>query len=57
MERFLLKVGRRKYVAPIYKELAKTPENLKWARKLFSKAGEHYHPVTKNTVQEILYAK
>ena len=56
-ERFLLKVGRRKYVAPIYKELAKTPKNLKWARDVFSKAGEHYHPVTKNTVQEMLYAK
>ena len=56
-ERFLLKVGRRKYVAPIYKELTKTPENLKWAREVFSKAGEYYHPVTKNTVQEMLYTK
>ena len=57
MEKFLLKVGRRKYVAPIYRELAKTPENLAWAKEVFSKASEHYHPVTKITVQEILGVK
>jgi hypothetical protein len=57
MEKFLLKVGRRKYVAPIYKELAKKPENLAWAKEVFSRASEHYHPVTKLTVQEILGIK
>jgi hypothetical protein len=57
MEKFLLKVGRRKYVAPIYKELAKSPENLVWARDVFSKARINYHPVTENTVQELLDVK
>jgi aminopeptidase N len=57
MEKFLLKVGRRKYVAPIYKELAKSPENLAWARDVFEKAQINYHPVTKNTVQELLNVK
>ena len=57
MEKFLLKIGRRKYVAPIYRELAKTPENLAWAKEVFSKASDHYHPVTKITVQEILGLK
>jgi leukotriene-A4 hydrolase len=57
MEKFLLKVGRRKYVAPIYKELAKSPENLAWALDVFEKAQVNYHPVTKNTVQELLDVK
>jgi leukotriene-A4 hydrolase len=57
MEKFLLNVGRRKYVAPIYKELAKSPENLAWARDVFEKAQINYHPVTKNTVQELLNVK
>lgn len=57
MEKFLLKVGRRKYVAPIYKELAKSQENLAWARGVFEKARVNYHPVTKNTVQELLDVK
>ncbi|MEN9440608.1 MAG: hypothetical protein RLZ33_684 [Bacteroidota bacterium] len=57
MEKFLLKVGRRKYIAPIYQELAKTPENLKWARGVFEKAKNNYHYISRNTVQELLYKK
>lgn len=55
MERFLMKVGRRKYLQPIYTELAKTPENLKWARTVYAKAKNNYHYVSRNTIDEILY--
>ena len=57
MEKFLIKVGRRKYIAPIYQELAKTPENLIWAREVFDKAKNNYHYISRTTVQEILYKK
>ena len=57
MEKFLLKVGRRKYIAPIYQELAKTPENLKWARQVFEKAKNNYHYISRTTVQDLLYKK
>jgi aminopeptidase N len=57
MEKFLMKVGRRKYIAPIYQELTKTPENLIWARAVFEKAKNNYHYISRTTVQEILYKK
>ena len=57
MEKFLMKVGRRKYIAPIYQELAKTPENLKWAREVFEKAKNNYHYISRTTVQDLLYKK
>lgn len=57
IEKFLMKVGRRKYLVPIYSTLAKDPENLKWAKMVFEKAKVNYHYVSKSTVQEILYEK
>ena len=54
MERFLLKVGRRKYLSPIYSELAKTPENLAWAKSVFEKAKGNYHFVSRSSIQKIL---
>jgi hypothetical protein len=57
MKRFLYKVGRRKYIAPIYSALIKTPENLLWAKKVFLRANVSYHFVTFSTVNEMLYPK
>jgi leukotriene-A4 hydrolase len=57
MKRFLYKVGRRKYIAPIYSALIKTPENLLWAKKVFLRANVSYHFVTFSTVYEMLYPK
>lgn len=54
LEKFLIKVGRRKYLLPLYKELSKTPENKKWARQVYEKAKENYHAVSRNTVEELL---
>jgi len=57
MKRFLYKVGRRKYIAPLYGALIKTPENLLWAKKVFLRANVSYHFVTFSTVYEMLYPK
>jgi aminopeptidase N len=54
MEAFLSKIGRRKYLVPIYKALVEKPENLAWAKDLFQKVAPNYHAVSKNTVEEIL---
>jgi len=54
MEEFLIEVGRRKFLAPIYRELAKTPENLALARKIYAKARPNYHAISFNTIDEIL---
>lgn len=54
MEKFLCKVGRRKFLSPIYRELAKTPGNLVWAKRVFNKAKDNYHYVSRSTIEEIL---
>jgi aminopeptidase N len=57
MEAFLSKIGRRKYLVPIYKALSEKPENLAWAKEIFQKVAPNYHAVSRNTVKEILEGK
>ncbi|MBC8165671.1 MAG: M1 family metallopeptidase [Bryobacteraceae bacterium] len=52
--RFLVEVGRRKYIRPLYQELAKRPEDLKRARAIYARARPGYHPIAVATVDEIL---
>ena len=54
MESFLVEVGRRKFVRPIYEELAKTSEGRARAGKIFAKARAGYHPITAATVAQVL---
>jgi len=54
LERFLVEVGRRKYVKPLYEELARTPEGLERARKIYEKARPGYHPITRAAVDALL---
>jgi hypothetical protein len=54
IEKFLMTVGRRKFVVPLYKELIKTPEGKKWAKSIYEKARGNYHPVTYTTVDGLL---
>jgi leukotriene-A4 hydrolase len=57
MEKFLKKVGRRKFLLPIYKTLAKRPADLKWAKDVYAEARANYHAVSQNTIDEILKFK
>ena len=57
IEKFLNKVGRRKYLMPIYTALTKDAENLKWAQQVFERAKGHYHFVSKSSVEALLYKK
>lgn len=54
IEAFLKKVGRRKFLLPIYKTLAKNKENLEFAKKVYKKARPYYHSVSKKTMDELL---
>jgi leukotriene-A4 hydrolase len=54
LEEFLLSVGRRKFLKPLYAELAKTPEGLAWARTLYTKARPRYHAVATSTIDKLL---
>jgi leukotriene-A4 hydrolase len=54
MKDFLMTVGRRKFVGPIYSALAETPENKKWAKEVYQTARNNYHSVTFSTIDLIL---
>jgi aminopeptidase N len=54
LETFLMKVGRRKFLKPLYTKLAETPEHKIWAEKVYAKARGNYHAVSVNTIDEIL---
>ena len=54
LEEFLISVGRRKYLKPLYSELVKTPEGKALAVAIYKKARPGYHPITASTVDGIL---
>ena len=54
IEMFLINVGRRKFLMPLYKEMVKTPEGKEWAKRIYSKARPNYHSVAYSSVDEIL---
>ena len=54
MEDFLVNVGRRKFLEPIYTELAKSEEGLALGREIYAKARPNYHAISFNTIDEIL---
>ncbi len=57
LEKFLLRVGRKKFVKPIYTAMAnkenKTDGLLKMAKAIFEKAKNNYHPATTKSVMEV----
>ncbi|MBM3759033.1 MAG: M1 family metallopeptidase [Acidobacteria bacterium] len=56
LENFLSRVGRQKFIKPLYAEMAKTPEGKVKAKALFAKNKANYHPISAAAV-EALFAK
>jgi hypothetical protein len=54
LERFLLAVGRRKFIGPLYAALAKTPEGLAFARAVYTRARPGYHPLAQQSLDGML---
>jgi hypothetical protein len=55
LESFLMRVGRRKFLEPLYRELARTPAGLERARRIYARARPRYHAVSTGTIDEILH--
>ena len=53
IEKFIAKVGRRKYLMPIYEALVKNPEDKVWAKNVFDKSKAYYHAVSRNSIAEL----
>ena len=54
LERFLINVGRRKFLTPLYKELIKTDaDHPGLAKEMYTKARPNYHSVSYNTLDKL----
>lgn len=54
LEAFLLRVGRRKFIVPLYEALAQRPADKAWAAEVYARARPGYHPVARRSVDAIL---
>ena len=54
LEDFLTSIGRRKFVRPLFTELAKTSDGMKRACEIYAKSRAGYHPITQSSVDAIV---
>ena len=54
LESFLMKVGRRKFLMPLYSALASTSEGKKYAQEIYKNARNNYHYVSIQSLDELL---
>ncbi len=54
LERFLLSIGRRYLLRPVYMKLAESPDGLEFARGVYAKARPGYHSITQQGIDEVL---
>ncbi|MGJ8694356.1 MAG: M1 family metallopeptidase [Thalassotalea sp.] len=53
LEKYLLEIGRRKLIAPLYKELLQTPDGKRWAKRVYNKARAGYHQLARGTIDKL----
>jgi hypothetical protein len=51
---FLINVGRRKFVKPLFQALIKTESGTAMAKTIYEKARPNYHSITQNSIDELL---
>lgn len=54
LERFLLEVGRNKFIRPLYAALAESDWGRDWAIEVFQRASPGYHPLTRQAAARAL---
>lgn len=54
LEAYLISIGRRKLIVPLYQELLKTPANREFAERVYKVARPGYHPLAQGTVDAII---
>lgn len=53
MSEYLIAIGRRKLIVPIYKELVQTGQGKAWALKVYEKARPGYHGLAQGTIDGV----
>ena len=54
MERYMIRIGRRKLIVPLYRDLSATPEGLTLARQIYASARPGYHPLAQDAIDQLL---
>jgi len=54
LENFLMTIGRRYLVRPVYQKLAQTPDGMEFARRVYAEARPGYHSLTANGIDPLL---
>jgi len=54
MSTYLITIGRRKLIVPLYKELAQTEQGKAWALKVYQQARPGYHGLAQGTIDAVL---
>ena len=54
LERYLVEIGRRKLILPLYAALAETPAGLSRARAIYNRARPGYHPISSDSIDAVL---
>ena len=54
VKKFLIDIGRRKFVKPLFVALVKTPQGKEFAREIYKESRPNYHYVTQATIDGIL---
>ncbi len=54
VESFLMQVGRRKFIKPLYETALKNPATKEMAKNIYKKARGNYHAVSTNTLDKLL---
>ncbi len=54
LDEFLTTIGRRKFLMPLYGELAQTPEGKARALEIYKRARPTYHPISRDAVDKLL---
>ena len=54
LETYLVGIGRRKLIKPLYDELVKTPEGQARAEAIYERARPGYHPIAVSSIDEVV---
>ncbi len=53
-EQFLINVGRRKFLLPVYRQMIQTTAGKVWAKSIYQKAKAGYHPLAVKSIGELV---
>jgi leukotriene-A4 hydrolase len=54
LAKYLTAIGRRKLIVPLYRELARTPEGLALAKRVYAEASPSYHVIARESIEPLL---